>query len=78
MEDWDIVDNKLVRVFEFDNFVHAVLFVNKIVPLAEEAEHHPDICVFDYKKVKISLCTHSAGNKITEKDLKLAKKISEL
>ncbi|MCL4107215.1 UNVERIFIED_CONTAM: hypothetical protein GTU68_033030 [Idotea baltica] len=40
----------------------------------ESMNHHPE---WDnvYNKVNISLTTHDAGNKITEKDRKLAKKI---
>jgi len=40
-------------------------------------DHHPDIFIHSYKKVKIYLFTHSE-NKITEKDYLLARKIDEL
>ena len=58
-------------------FVQAVDFVNKIVPLVEKADHHPDIFIHSYKKVRIELFTHSKG-KITEKDYDLAKEIDNL
>jgi 4a-hydroxytetrahydrobiopterin dehydratase len=51
--------------------VEAVEFINQIVPIAEEADHHPDIEIFSYKKVKIKLIPHDAGE-ITEKDVNLA------
>ena len=75
--DWKTVNNKLVKEFVFANFVEAVTFVNKIVPLAESADHHPDIFIHSYKKVRVELFTHSAG-KITEKDYSLAKEIDTL
>ena len=74
---WKTENNKWVKEFEFKNFVQAVEFVNKIVPLAERANHHPDIFIHSYKKVKIELLTHSEG-KITQKDYDLAKEIDQI
>lgn len=78
MDDWVIKDNKLFRVFEFESFSKALGFVNKVGFLAEEANHHPDIKIFGYNKVELSLCTHDAGNKVTEKDLKLGREIGDI
>ena len=44
---------------------------------AEKMDHHPDWSNV-YNKVEISLSTHSAGDIVTEKDRKLAKKIDGL
>ena len=74
---WNEKDKKLVKEFEFNNFVEAVTFVQAIVPLAEEAQHHPDIEIHSYNKVRISLTTHDVGN-ITEKDHALATEIDSL
>ena len=75
--EWKTENDKLEKEFVFSNFVETVDFVNKIVPLAEKANHHPDILIHSYKKVKIMLFTHSE-NKITEKDYQLAKEIDKL
>jgi 4a-hydroxytetrahydrobiopterin dehydratase len=75
--DWKTENNKWVKEFQFSNFVKAIEFVNKIVPLAEEADHHPDIYIHSYKKVRIELFTHSLG-KITDKDYSLAKEIDKI
>ena len=75
--DWKIEDKSLVKEFEFANFTEAIGFVNKILPLAEEAQHHPDILIHSYKKVKIMLSTHTE-DKITNKDYSLAKKIDAI
>ena len=74
---WKEENNKLVKEFDLGNFVKAIDFVNKITPLAENADHHPDILIHSYKKVKIVLTTHSEG-KITEKDYDLAERIDLL
>jgi 4a-hydroxytetrahydrobiopterin dehydratase len=75
--DWKIEENLLVKEFTFKDFVEAVQFVDDILPLAQSMDHHPDILIHSYKKVKVMLSTHSE-KKITEKDYSLSKKIDEL
>lgn len=75
--EWSKNGNKIEKEFTFENFVKAVEFVNRILPIAEEADHHPDILIHSYKKVKISLTTHEEG-KVTQKDWDLAKKIDQI
>lgn len=77
MENWKEENNQLVKEFELNDFTGAADFVNKIVPLANEADHHPDILIHSYKKVKVMLTTHDKG-KVTEKDYDLAKKIDAI
>lgn len=71
---WYIIDKNLTKDFEFKNYVDAVSFVGKITPLAEELDHHPDILIHSYRKVKIMMYTHTE-NKITQLDYKLAEQI---
>jgi len=74
---WTQTGNTLVRTIECGTFVDALALVQEIGLLAEAANHHPDIDI-RYNRVRLSLCTHSAGHKITQKDLDLAQKINEL
>jgi 4a-hydroxytetrahydrobiopterin dehydratase len=76
-DNWTNEGEILVKTFTFNNFVESVDFVNKIVPLAEKLEHHPDVEIFSYKNVRIKLTTHDAG-KITEKDFVLANEIDKI
>ncbi len=52
-------------------FPAAVDFVNRLVPGAERADHHPDIQI-NYKRVTLSYSTHSEGG-LTAKDFDGAK-----
>ena len=52
-------------------------FVNKVAAIAESIDHHPDIFIHSYNKVKIRVMTHSEG-KITQKDHQLAGKIENI
>ena len=74
---WKAEKTGLTKEFNFNNFVEAVAFVDKIVPLAEAMNHHPDVLIYAYKKVKITLFTHSE-KKITKKDYILAKRIDQI
>lgn len=72
---WQIINGKLHREFEFPDFKSAIGFVNKVADLAESQNHHPDILI-QYNKVTLELWTHTEG-KISEKDYKFAQKIEE-
>lgn len=65
------------KTFVRKGFVDAVDFIQKIVPVAEELDHHPDVRIFAYKRVEILISTHSVGA-LTEKDFDLARKIEAL
>lgn len=71
---WKIEGKTLTKEFEFANFRQAVGFVDKILPLAEAANHHPDVSIHSYNKVKVVLSTHSE-DAVTAKDYDLAKQI---
>jgi 4a-hydroxytetrahydrobiopterin dehydratase len=64
------------RVFQFDDFVQAMKFVNKVADAAEAANHHPDILI-NYNKVTLTLVSHDSGG-VTQRDIRMAGKISEV
>jgi len=74
---WEEKNNSLYRKFEFKNFSEAFAFMTRVALEAEKMDHHP-LWTNVYNTVEISLSTHSAGNIVTEKDRKLAKKIDAL
>lgn len=61
----------------FKNFIEAFGFLAQVAILAEKQDHHPAIHNV-YNRVTLSLSTHDAGNKITDRDLKLAQAIDDL
>ena len=75
---WGILENKRIyRDFKFKDFVEAITFVNKVAELAESENHHPDILIHDYRKVKVELTTHAIAG-LSENDFILAAKINHL
>ena len=74
---WKEENSKLVRTFEFNDFVQAFGFMTKVAILAEKQNHHPTWSN-TYNTVKIELSTHDAGNVVTEKDNTLATAIDAI
>jgi 4a-hydroxytetrahydrobiopterin dehydratase len=74
---WKEENNALTKTYKFKTFIEAFSFMTKVALLAEKMDHHPDWSN-SYNKVMISLSTHSAGNKVTELDKKLAEEIDKI
>jgi len=74
---WMSDGNEIAKQFQFKDFVEALSFVNKAGAEAEKMNHHPDIFIHSWNKVKITISTHSEGG-ITKKDFQLAEKIEGL
>jgi 4a-hydroxytetrahydrobiopterin dehydratase len=73
---WTLQGDQIERLLTFDNFVDAMIFVNKVAEIAEEEGHHPDIRIV-YNRVTLALTTHDAGG-LTQKDLQMARRIDSL
>ena len=71
--DWERQGEEISRIYTFGSFGTAVAFVNQVADIAEKLDHHPDI-LLQYKKVRLSVSTHSAGG-LTELDFTLAQRI---
>jgi 4a-hydroxytetrahydrobiopterin dehydratase len=74
---WEEKNNTLYRKFEFKDFSEAFAFMTRVALAAEKMDHHPNWSNV-YNTVEISLTSHDAGNTVTERDRKLAKKIDAL
>ena len=77
--DWRLADNgkSVSREFLMKDFVSAVRFMDQVAEVAEAQDHHPDLHVTSYRKLRIELATHSIGG-LSENDFILAAKIDQL
>jgi 4a-hydroxytetrahydrobiopterin dehydratase len=75
--EWQREGDEIAREFKFEDFATAMAFVNRVAETAEEANHHPDILVHGWNKVRLSLTNHAAGG-LTEADFAMAAKIDAL
>jgi 4a-hydroxytetrahydrobiopterin dehydratase len=74
---WERDGAAITREWAFADFAHALDFVVRVGAAAEAADHHPDILLHGWNKVRLTLSTHSQGG-LTESDFSLAGKIDEL
>lgn len=73
---WKVVKGKLHREFKFEDFNQAIRFIDRLRPLANRMNHHPELYNV-YDKVTIDIVTHDAGG-ITELDFEFAEKVNRL
>jgi len=74
---WKREGDAIVKEFVLAGFTEATQFIAKLAAPANAMDHHPDVQLYRYKRVKISLTTHSAGG-LTQNDFDLAAKIDAL
>ena len=74
---WRQEGESLVHDYELEDFKAAMAFVNRVADAAEQANHHPDILVHGWNKVRLTLTTHSEGG-LTDNDHAMAQRIDAL
>jgi 4a-hydroxytetrahydrobiopterin dehydratase len=74
---WEIINNELCKTFVFADFTSAMSWMVKAAFIIEKHNHHPS-WTNTYNKVSVKLCTHDAGNIITEKDYALSKELDRI
>ncbi len=77
VKNWNRSGNSLEKEYEFKDFRQAIQFVNKVADVAEAENHHPNILLHDWNKVRLALSTHAVSG-ISQKDFSLASKIDEI
>ena len=77
LDGWRFEDSKLLKAYELKDFKAALAFINQVGAVAERLDHHPEIHN-SWNRVTLRLCTHDAGNQVTEKDLTLARAIQSI
>jgi 4a-hydroxytetrahydrobiopterin dehydratase len=75
LPEWKLEGGKLVRDWQFKDFIAAMKFVDRVAVLAEAAGHHPDIDI-RYNRVRLALVSHDSGG-ITAKDVDMAASLDE-
>ena len=74
---WTREGEEIVREWKLADFAAAIAFVNRVAALAEERNHHPDILLHGWNKVRLAVTNHSAGG-LTAADFELAAAVDGL
>ncbi len=79
LKGWNLSpDARIIWVdYLMKDFLSAVNFIRQIAKIAEKEDHHPDIHLTGYRRLKIELSTHAIGG-LSENDFILAAKINQL
>ncbi len=75
--EWQRDAQAITREWKLDDFADAIAFVNRVADAAEAANHHPDIHLHGWNKVRLELSTHSEGG-LTQADFDMAVRIDAL
>jgi 4a-hydroxytetrahydrobiopterin dehydratase len=75
---WTLVeDTSIEKTLHMKDFAEVMRFVNAVATIAQQENHHPDIHIFDYNKIRIVLSTHAIKG-LSENDFIMAAKIDEI
>ena len=69
--------NLIAKEWIAKNFMEAIEFIRRVAGVAEAENHHPDIHLTGYRKVRIELTTHAIKG-LSENDFIVAAKINGL
>ncbi len=73
---WSSTGEKIIKEWNFKDFIDAFSFMTKVALLSEAMNHHPELKNV-YNHLSIELTTHDKGG-ITEMDIELARKIDSI
>jgi 4a-hydroxytetrahydrobiopterin dehydratase len=74
---WAFAGDALKKTFKFGSFREALSFMVRASFEAEELNHHPEWTNV-YNRVEVKLTTHDAGEKVTSKDVELARRLQSI
>lgn len=74
---WHFENDTLTAVYSLPDFAVAMKVVNSVADAAEELHHHPN-WANNFNKLTFSLTTHEVADKVTERDIALAKAIESI
>jgi len=74
---WERDGDSLTKTYKFASYLAGIAFASAVGVLSEGADHHPDMTI-GWRKVTLSYSTHDAGNKISQKDVDLARAVDGL
>jgi 4a-hydroxytetrahydrobiopterin dehydratase len=75
--EWRLEADMIVRDLRFDDFAGAIAYIDRVAEVAETYNHHPDMLIHGWNKVKLSLTNHAAGG-LTEIDFDMAARFDAL
>jgi len=73
---WEVINGELVREFNFNDYSLVILFVNKVMEIAQAQMHHPEITI-SFNKVIVAIHEHDTAS-ISDKCHRFAETVNAL
>ena len=77
LQGWTLVNSTIEKNYKFADFRQAIEFINKVADVAEAENHHPDVLLWNWNNVKLTITTHSIKD-LSEQDFILASMIDKI
>jgi len=77
VEGWKLVDDSIEKNYKFSNFKQAIEFINKVAEVADSENHHPDILLWNWNNVKLTITTHAVKG-LSKNDFVLAAHVDQI
>lgn len=77
LTNWELDGDTITKTYKFENYLAGLAFATTAGTIAEAHNHHPDMAI-GYRKVTLTFTTHDSGNKITQKDIDVARSIESV
>jgi 4a-hydroxytetrahydrobiopterin dehydratase len=77
LQGWTLVNSTIEKNYKFADFRQAIEFINKVADVAEAENHHPDVLLWNWNNVKLTMTTHSIKG-LSEQDFILASMIDKI
>ena len=75
-EGWKVVEDRMMRAFEFKDFTEAKAFIDAVSSICDAHNHHADLH-FGWGYAVVETWTHDS-NSITQQDIELAHAINAM
>ena len=77
VEGWKLVNDSIEKNYKLTNFRQAIEFINKVADVADAENHHPDILLWNWNNVKLTITTHAIGG-LSKNDFVLAAHVDQI
>jgi 4a-hydroxytetrahydrobiopterin dehydratase len=74
---WSVEEGRLHKQYKFGSFAQAMGWMMSAAIEADKMDHHPEWSNV-YNRVTVNLVTHSLGDKISNLDVELARKMEKI
>ncbi len=77
LDGWQREGDTIVKEFRCDTYLAGLALATAVGVISEGLDHHPDLSI-GWRRVRVSYCTHDAGNRLSHKDFDAAERVDAL